>query len=159
MSIFYGRVLILVLACLVVTALAACGSERKSEPAGEPESMMPTAKRSAAEGVEIPTEGHLPSDFPADVPLYPGAAAQQSISIPGDSLFVTFETSASLKEVHAFYLEQLENQGWRIVSDAESMKQILAVKVGSGETKTRNVTIMMIDKGSVTEVGVSVKSG
>jgi hypothetical protein len=122
-------------------------------------STAPTAKRPATPGVEIPTEGHLPSDFPSDVPLYPGAKAQQSMSIPGDSLFVTFEVSASLDEVRAFYREQLQNQGWTITSDADNKKRIDAEKVGTGASGTRSASIMMLDKGAATEVGVSVKGG
>jgi hypothetical protein len=157
MSSIYGRFLMFALACLVGAALTACGSERESEPAGEsagpagePMATGPAPGTSARDQVEIPSAGQLPSDFPSDVPTYPGAQAQSAMSIPGGDLFATFETSASVEDVAGYYEEQLANQGWTVVATGDKKNRVLATK---GE---RSVSVMMMAKGAKTEVGLSV---
>jgi len=157
MSSIYGRFLMFALACLVGAALTACGGERKSEsagesagPAGEPMATAPAPGTSIRDQAEIPTPGQLPSDFPSDVPIYPGAQAQSALSVPGGNLFVTFATSASVEDVAEYYEEQLGNQGWTIISTGDEKNRVLGTK------EERSVSIMMMAKGAKTEVGLSI---
>lgn len=55
----------------------------------------------------------MPEDFPADVPVYPGAIVllhQRTTA----HLTATFATSAGLSHVLAFYRERLPQEGWNV---------------------------------------------
>lgn len=154
---FRKRFSALILAHCLAAVAAGCGAERESATAAAGESPAPEISDlsgAAPEVVpEIPAAGKLPSDFPADVPTYPGAVVQQSMSVPNHSMFVTFLTTASTEEVHGFYREQLQNRGWSL-SDAGDDKHRLTARKGG-----RTVSIMSMASGAQTEIAVSIQSG
>ncbi len=151
MTVFRKRFAAWILTGVLAAVFAGCGAERESTtaPAGE----SPEGKAVEMTKAEIPALGQLPSDFPADVPTYPGAVVQQSMSVPNHSLFVTFLTTASREEVYGFYRKQLQNHGWSI-SEASDDKHHLTVS-----KKGRTVSIMAIASGARTEIGISVQGG
>ncbi|HEY5657494.1 MAG TPA: hypothetical protein VIY27_06865, partial [Myxococcota bacterium] len=108
----------LIFAQLLACHLIGCGADNETQPSDARESAPPEASQELPAAAEPEQEalppGQIPDDFPADVPQYPGAAVAQSFSVPNDSLFVAYTTSASTQEVFEFYQEQLKNHGWTI---------------------------------------------
>lgn len=65
----------------------------------------------------------VPDNFPADVPVYPGAQAAQGKGIEIDGSpqsAVQFLTNDALGDVHKFYSEDLAAKGWTLDSDNEN---------------------------------------
>lgn len=54
----------------------------------------------------------LPSDFPDDLPPYPGATLVEARSLPEGALSASWETSAAPEAVSRFYRAQLVARGW-----------------------------------------------
>jgi hypothetical protein len=154
MTSFHGRFAMFALVSLTATALIGCGSG--SESADSPGGQMPVASTSARSGAgqaEIPDPGQLPSGFPADVPLYPRAETEQGFADRAGSQFVTFNTGDSVDKVHAFYVEQLENEGWSVTAYPRNDTRLGATK---GD---RVLTVMMSAVGGRTEIGLSLQGG
>jgi hypothetical protein len=157
MTSFHNRFSALILAHLLASVLVGCSGERESETTATGESPAPEAAGRPAAipdvGAEFPAPGQLPSNFPADVPTYPGATVQQSLAVPNHSMFVTFVTSASSEEVYEFYREQLQNRGWSI-SQAKDDEHYLTVN-----KEGRTTSIMIMASGAQTEIGISIQGG
>jgi len=122
-------------------------TEFEAEPELEPESEPPLE----SEGAEFSEQGQLPQDFPADLPVYPGAESDQGLSIPGQGLLVTFSTVAASDEVRAYYADELPKRGWTLL-ESEGEHRIVARK------DDQEVSIMIMAAGSLTEIGVSVQA-
>lgn len=58
-------------------------------------------------------QAQLPTDFPADIPVYPGATVDLA-STAGGVFNVTLTVSDSVERVARFYMEELKKNGWRI---------------------------------------------
>jgi hypothetical protein len=118
-------------ALLLVCALAACSpqscSERIAEEAIEAETGAEvdidaegnTVTISGPEGVQLQMAGgegaiDLPDDFPAVVPIYPGAVPVTFLRIASEGIQATFQTDAAAGAVQTWYMEQLKEQGWEV---------------------------------------------
>ena len=85
----------------------AAGEPAASEPA--PASPAPTEPApgtaaapdaaAAASGEGVATDGVIPSGFPSDVPIYPGAEPGPGMSMPGLGVFATFEVDDSPEQI------------------------------------------------------------
>jgi len=151
MTSIYDRFTMLALVCLIATAVAGCGSG--SESADAPAAEKPgtsTAAQPAGEQAEVPDPGQLPSDFPADIPIYPGARTEQSYAAPAGTQFVVLNTPDSGEAVHAFYVEQLENHGWKVFSDAADKRKVVGTK------DKRVVDVMIMAVRDRTDIGLSL---
>jgi hypothetical protein len=151
------------IALLTITTLGACGSE-ETTPAGRqaPERSVDEAGRTVVrtekpggvvENVEIGQPGNLPSNFPSDVPTYPGARSTQSMAVGDGPALVVFSTSAAPADVYEFYREQLSQNGWSIDSGAADQNQIKASK------GARTASIRIDRAGGATEIGVVLQGG
>jgi hypothetical protein len=54
----------------------------------------------------------IPADFPADVPLYPGAEVIQSRISPEQGTTVTLSVGDDVDKVVSFYADSLAAEGW-----------------------------------------------
>jgi hypothetical protein len=69
-------------------------------------------------GSELPAElnvsSELPADFPADVPVYPGAEVVQArySAAEGSSVSVAFSVKDDPEKVASFYADSLAAEGW-----------------------------------------------
>lgn len=87
----------------------------------------------------IGDDAKVPSSFPTDVPLYPGAAPMASMSAAGEGTMVTFKTTDSQQEIFEFYQTELVKQGWTI-GEEESFGGQLGL-VGLKDSRKTTVSI------------------
>ncbi|MFO0688526.1 MAG: hypothetical protein U0900_07450 [Myxococcota bacterium] len=136
-------------AALLALAVAACDSGTQ-EPAAPTPAAPDAAAEAPAEGApaegaatppaaakregdidsaRFPTElpegvtAAVPDNFPADVPLYPGAQPAQGkgVEIEGSpQAAVQLLTNDAYPDVHKFYSEQLQSKGWTLSEDTEN---------------------------------------
>ena len=93
------------------------------------------------------TEG-LPTDYPKDVPVYPGAKVTSSLAGSDknkEGSMVTFESSAALTDLAAYYRNQLEANGWMIRSSM-AVGQTLVIQSAK---EHRTLAINIQDNGSI----------
>jgi hypothetical protein len=83
----------------------------------------------------IGEDAKVPSSFPKDVPLYPGAQPMAAMSAGSEGTMVTFKTDESQQDIFDFYTKQLAEQGWE-VSDGESFGGQLGLEGLKGSRKT-----------------------
>jgi hypothetical protein len=112
----------------LVLALAgiACGSD-ETRPAAPPAVApapappppdagvpAPAAKAPvpAAPGEMIDWKGELPSDFPGDVPQYPGSKVTEAKGTNDAGLTVTFDSADALETASTNYADSLAATGW-----------------------------------------------
>lgn len=128
------RLLAPALALLLVFTLA-CGGEEETggaTPAGTsatapgPRAGMPEetlryeGKTQKGEEFEAQIGGavEMPSDFPEDLPRYPGATATASLAAGAQGTFVAFSTEHDQRVVVDYYKKELPGMGWTIENQA-----------------------------------------
>jgi len=65
----------------------------------------------------IGDEVDLPSEFPKDVPVFPGSTPMASMSSPDEGMIVTFKSDKEQQAIFDFYQSELANSGWDILED------------------------------------------
>jgi hypothetical protein len=65
----------------------------------------------------IGDEVDLPSEFPKDVPVFPGSTPMASMSSPDEGMIVTFKSDEEQQAIFDFYQSELANAGWDILED------------------------------------------
>ena len=68
---------------------------------------------------EYGREGHLPSNFPEDVPLYGNATPLSSMAAPAHGTVVNLRTADAPGQVFAWYQSHYAEQGWEIEQQLE----------------------------------------
>jgi hypothetical protein len=61
----------------------------------------------------------LPSDFPADFPIYPGAQLTAACKVPGNASTqwsVTWQTTDKLNSVQTYYVSALDKNDWTLAA-------------------------------------------
>jgi len=154
-----GRAALLLVAA---TAVACGGADESAAPAasdsasdaprkvGAP-SGSPAADvaREAEEQAEL-LQGTIPKGFPSDVPRYPGAKADNALSLGGTS-FVSFKTDGSSEEVLEYYRNELRAQGWSVRDGGNDSVE--------GSKGGRRVTVRASAAEAGTKFAVSVSGG
>lgn len=100
--------------------------------------------------------GQLPSNFPKDVPIYPGAKPAGSwTSTTGDEkgVLVTLETNDGKNKVVSFYSAELPKNGWTIETTTTTDEGVMYII--KKNTRTGWVTITA-EKNSKTTIGLVV---
>ena len=89
----------------------------KMDPDGK--GMHLTATNPAGKKFEasIGDEVDLPSEFPKDVPVFPGSTPMASMSSPDEGMIVTFKSDEEQQAIFDFYQSELANAGWDILED------------------------------------------
>lgn len=95
------------------------------------------------------TEGNIPSDFPKDIKIYPGAKVQGSYTgttVEGSGGMLGLSTNDSAEKVNNYYIENLPKDGWTIEGksqfgesysiSASKTGRTLMVMVGIDESET-----------------------
>jgi hypothetical protein len=65
----------------------------------------------------IGDEVDLPSEFPKDVPIFPGSTPMASMSSPDEGIIVTFKSDEEQQAIFDFYQSELASAGWEILDD------------------------------------------
>jgi len=89
----------------------------RTDPDGK--GMHLTATNPAGKKFEasIGDEVDLPSEFPKDVPVFPGSTPMASMSSPDEGMIVTFKSNEEQQAIFDFYQSELANAGWEILED------------------------------------------
>lgn len=77
---------------------------------------------------EMASEATLPSDLPANIPIYPGSELIRVQDIPSDSarnVTLTLETADSVADVNTWYRGALSQSPWAVTSDQNVSGYIL----------------------------------
>lgn len=88
------------------------------------------------------TRAQLPADFPADIPVYPGASVE-FIPSTGARLSVTLIAPDALFRVAMYYKEELKKNGWRIEDKQSREDRVEAIK------GKRRCTVRLLAAGSM----------
>jgi hypothetical protein len=145
---------------LLVTCLLACGGatpERESgaDGAGEPGVRLSGETGSGARfGAAVGGTVELPSSFPTDVPVYPGARPTGNVAAGGRGALVTFESSDPPQKIFGFYRDGLTSLDWTIDSEVSFGGQ--GVLTASKDDRTASVAI--VGAGSATQIVVTVSA-
>lgn len=90
----------------------------------------------------------VPDNFPADVPIYPGAQPAQGkgVEIEGSpQAAVQLLTNDAFPDVHKFYSEQLQSKGWTLSEDTEN--EAAAVIQASKDKCKAHVLVTPVEGG------------
>jgi len=107
------------------------------------------------ESVDL-VEGKIPSNFPKDFPLYPGAVpggtAVGSEQAAGKGFWLLLESNDAVSDVTAYYDQQLEGKGW-IVEEKNTMgdgsvynvkkEKLIGNLIISSDKKSEKTTILI----------------
>jgi hypothetical protein len=116
----------LAVAMLFIAALwtgTACGGASTSSVASGSRQATPSAPAKLDPAVA------MPSGFPADVPLYPGARVTAAASFSGSGQTtwgMNWETADSVAKVQAFYSSNLSQGDWNIAFSANTAGYFLS---------------------------------
>ena len=107
----------ILLGALALGLALACGGEKEeAAPAGKTpaESWRPAPPPERRPPPSSPpvVGRELPADFPADVPIYPGAKVVESRVSPSEGTSVTLSVGDDVDKVVSFYADGLAAQGW-----------------------------------------------
>jgi hypothetical protein len=127
--------------------LMACGGEQSdSQPAPAPGADAPAGAPAAVPPVADAWLTELPSDFPADVPRYPGASVSKARSSMEGGVVADFATDDDPAKVASYFADSFAAQGWSTQSaEAPDGRMIFAdkgersatISVTSAEGKTK----------------------
>jgi hypothetical protein len=110
----YQRLAVAILFIAALGAGAACaGAPTSSTASGSRQAAGPTPKGPA----KLDPAVSMPSTFPADVPIYPGARLTAAASFTGTGQTtwgMNWETPDSVAKVQAFYSSKLSQGDWTI---------------------------------------------
>jgi hypothetical protein len=115
-----------------------CGSD-ETQPAAPPAAAPAAPSEATPPAAEAPVpapppeamqwEGALPSDFPADVPQYPGSKVTSAQGTEDLGVAVTFDSPDGIDVVAKFYADSLASMGWQTqTQQVEEGAMILADK-------------------------------
>jgi len=156
---------------LVVAMLGLVGCQQIAEQAAETAIEKSTGTKIDKNGDSITIEGEggekasigtgeLPQGFPADVPVYEGAAVTGSFaqgSGAEQTYSVTLETSDDPATVNAWYLTELEAKGWTIDTQANNAENYVVTATNA----TQQVSVGVVqggDTGTTISLTVTPKS-
>ena len=90
----------------------------------------------------------LPSNFPADIPIYAGSVPMQHISSANAGTMTIFESEESPDSARRHLSNALTNEGWSIISDMsdEGLTMMTAEKDG------REISVSILIDGDTTKI-------
>ncbi|MEE3330999.1 MAG: hypothetical protein VX246_09030 [Myxococcota bacterium] len=107
-------------------------------------------KKPSFERIESEDGGgiELPSDFPVDIPIYPGSVPMQHVSSATSGTMTVFETDESPDSTRRHLSNALTNEGWSIVADMsdEGLTMMTAKKDG------REISVSILIDGGTTKI-------
>lgn len=115
----YNRVLVGVVFVAVVGLAAACGGGASTAASSARQATTPTP----AGTPKLDPAVAMPSGFPADVPVYPGARLTAAASFTGTGQTtwgLNWETPDSIAKVQAFYSTKLSQGDWNVTFSSSS---------------------------------------
>lgn len=98
---------------------------------------------------DIPS-AQIPSGFPSDVPIFPGAKVVFGTKDAETGYVVSLAAKASAAEVGAYYKAELAKKGWNITSEQTFLGDIITAEKGNNE-----LTVIVYDASDAGIDGVT----
>jgi hypothetical protein len=95
----------------------------------------------------------LPDDFPKDVAVYPKATVVTSMT-SSRGMFVALKTTDPAVKVAAFYKDKLKEDGWEIVTSANTGTGTMLI--AAKEKEKRGVTILIVADSGETKITLTI---
>ncbi|MDD5055102.1 MAG: hypothetical protein PHZ00_02425 [Candidatus Peribacteraceae bacterium] len=95
----------------------------------------------------------LPSDWPMDVPVYPGSTVQMAGTIAGKGQGGLFQTTDAKADVVSYFLEQLKKEGW----DASIVGDMGAISIMTAKKDERNMALQIATGDGRTSITISLQ--
>jgi hypothetical protein len=158
------------LVTLSVVALVACGGSpvASTSTSGQSPAINSTSNgtpnNSSPSGAQLDPGVSLPSNFPSDFPVYPGArtTTQQATTTSGGitSWVVTWETLDSLNMVQSYYSAQLKQNDWTVTLETSSSGDYSATFARKSNSNLGGLLIVNnTDKPGVTTIALVLSTG
>lgn len=131
---------------------AGAAPDPSSTPA--PDAPAAVAREGAIDSARFPSElpegvsAAVPENFPADVPLYPGAQPAQGkgVDLEGKpQAAVQLLTNDAMPDVHKFYSERLQAEGWTLSED-QSTDSAAAIQATKNDCNA-NILVTPVEGG------------
>lgn len=101
------------------------------------------------------TSNTLPTSWPSDAPVYPGATIQYSGTSPTSGTAVIMQTTEASDIISTYYIEQAEQNGWTLENNAQvSGNSVLSFTKGS---QSLSVLVTPTADGSTITMGITTK--
>jgi len=148
-----------------VLLLIACGGQESQTATEEaqpdwtvektPSPNKPTGRGADGELMPPPVvSDSLPSDFPVDVPQYPGAEVEGSRTSAGSGFSARFKVGDNVEKVASFYSDSFAAQGWAtdtrrtpegtaVFAEKEKRSASVLVRAGGDET---DINLIVVDR-------------
>ncbi len=97
----------------------------------------------------------LPSDFPSDVPVYPGSKVQASVAATqeqGGGIYAGLESTDSIDKVVNWYKKEVSAEGWKATTNLEVDGGLML----SGTKDTRDLVVTISKDGDKVVIGLVV---
>jgi hypothetical protein len=100
------------------------------------------------------TSDKLPSDWPTDVPVYPGATVQGSVAAQGQTAghYVGLVTSDDAAKAIAWYKGELAAKGWKVTAEVNTAQGNML----SAEKDSRNLVVVVSAQDGKTTISLTV---
>lgn len=102
----------------------------------------------------------MPTDWPSDVTLYPGAQITTSANVnPTDGkpgMMVMFQTSDAVQKVADFYTTSLKSKGWKIDGSMNMGTQGMVIAASKG---TNKLAVSLAGSAGQTTVTLGMETG
>jgi hypothetical protein len=144
----------ILLGALALGVALACGGDTQE---AAPAAKAPAEAWKPAPPPELPPppssppilSTELPTDFPADVPLYPGAEVVQSRISADEGTTVTFSVGDDVEKVVSFYADSLAAEGW----STDTKKGPEGSVIFADKTERRvGIMVRSTDEGTLAEL-------
>lgn len=113
---FAWRPILGVIFSLALVAGSACGGPHSNSTASRSRTVLKSPVTPSS-GVNLDPQVAMPSGFPSDVPIYPGArlTSQNNFSSNGTTTWgMEWETAGGVDKVQAFYTAKLNSGDWTL---------------------------------------------
>jgi hypothetical protein len=159
------------LVTLSVVALVACGgspvastsTSGQSPATNNSSNNNGTPSNSSPSGAQLDPGVSLPSNFPSDFPIYPGARTtteQATTTSSTTSWVVTWETLDGLDMVQSYYSAQLKQNDWTVTLETSSSGDYSATFARKSNANAGGLLIVNnTDKPGVTTMALVLSTG
>jgi len=140
----------------LIVFVGGCGFNPQTGPKVDVSNNGETVTVKGKEGESV-TFGakEIPSDFPKDVPIYPGSKPTGSYVAAGkdNGLVVGLETTDEFNKVTAYYSEELTKNGWLINGQTQGSAPTGVFAIKKGEV-SGVVTIQKQEEKKIVEIAI-----
>jgi len=118
-------------------------------PAAAPQAAAPEAAAPEPAAEDAERTGEVPSDFPADIPRYPGAKVTSARGTEDLGVAVTFDSPDAVDVVAKFYADGLAAQGWQAQTQQDASGTLI---IADKDNRRAHAVVHTGDEGTQVEI-------